>query len=130
MYTTGTAGFIADLKSRSHTRSNFIVDLDKIGKFFSIKDFKNSTANKHAEFMKYGFKGNLFEVFGQELVEMLVSTNFVQVGYRTNLNLIVKFKNNIIKRTYCLTDVSRRQTSLDAIVRVFSRRAASRIREG
>jgi hypothetical protein len=34
MYTTRTAGFIADLKSRPHTQVNFIADLDKIGNFF------------------------------------------------------------------------------------------------
>ncbi len=37
------------------------------------------SAKKHACLIRYGFAGNLFDAFGEQLVEILVMTDFVRV---------------------------------------------------
>jgi hypothetical protein len=80
-------GFIVSLKSHSPDHLNFIADLDKIGKWEHVVGsivimicIRRFTAATHAGFIQFGFNGKLFETLGEELVEMLVMTEFVQVG--------------------------------------------------
>jgi hypothetical protein len=73
--------FIDHLKSHLPFHANFIPGLDELGKGWSrVVIYKSVlTAKKHACLIRYGFTGDLFDAFGEQLVEILVMTDFVRV---------------------------------------------------
>lgn len=83
--------FIVRLKSRLSYDDNFIPDLDHLGKVFLVFIIftyfvyifivinQRIIAKRHACLIRCGFSGELFETFGEHLVDMLVMTDFVRV---------------------------------------------------